>query len=315
MVFYCQPVLMLLPWQYVLPIQVASTYSLLVYMRQFPCFLQVGCRAGRFTRWPGSQWLGGFVSGGFVSAVAARWPALSGLLAAGRCWGETDRAVLLPCVLCALQHVQPDPSTYVWQARAKLACSKLQSYAAIVSTAVSSGSLSDHSTTVCEAEGFAGVQALQIFGTILCLFVLPLVVTYEFERWARSRPRGALPQSPPARSNGSTSSSAGSQHSLGSSSASGSGNPGAAGSSNGSVSSRVPPVLQPLPQVTRHADFLLDLAETEAEAAWGTCGHVCLLLLVLALVLPVCWLLSELLAEWFAATSSCPSVIAAATSR
>lgn len=308
MVFYCQPVLMLLPWQYVLPIQLVSTYSLLVYMQQFPCFLQVGCR-----RAPQTQ------------------PACSGLLAAGLVFfdsparnpqlpGPTLTVACCCRVFFTLQHVQPDPSTYVWQVRAKLACSKLQSYAAIVSTAVSGGSLSD-STTVCEGEGFAGVQALQIFGTILCLFVLPLVVTYEFERWARARSRHALPQ-PPAtrsRSNGSNTSSAGSQHSLGSSSASGGsggvGTSGAAGSSSGSVSSRLPPVMHPLPRVPRYADPLLDLAEVEAEAAWGTYSHVCLLLLVLALVLPVCWLLSELLAEWFQATRSCPSVIAAATSR
>lgn len=41
MVFYAQSALMLLPWIHVAPIQLMSTTSLLVYMWQFPCFLQV----------------------------------------------------------------------------------------------------------------------------------------------------------------------------------------------------------------------------------------------------------------------------------
>lgn len=232
--------------------------------------------------------------------------------------------------------MQPDASTYTWQGRAEASCSKLQSYTALVSTAIG-GNLSEHSSTVCQ--GMSGLQALQIFCTILCLFIVPVTVTFEFERWIHRRCSRPFATAPLGSSNGSSSSSAASIHSVlraesqvssGGGSGSSSSRQAFSGRSNGSNSSVAGPrrsnsssnagsggpstgASGPTASgATRHNDVLWGLVEAgmDAQEIWG---HVCLLLLVLALVLPVVWLLSEFLAEYFEASRSCPAVVAAAT--
>lgn len=253
MAFYMQPALLLLPWQYVVPIHLLGTISLLYYMWQFPCFLM---------------------------------------------------------------EVQPDASTYVWQGCAEVSCSKLQSYSAMVSTALG-GSLSDYSSTVCE--GMLAVQALQVFGALLCLLVVPVAVTFEFERWLQLRCHHGHPHVQSGDSSSSSSSQRStdgvSSSSTGAAAGSGSssGAAGGAGSSSSSASSAR------VGSASRHGapgnqDFLLSMAEAGAEAG-GAWGRVLLLLLLLVIVLPVAWLLSELLLGVFESTRDCPSVIALATAR
>jgi hypothetical protein len=253
MAFYLQPALLLLPWQYVVPIHFLAALFLLYYMWQFPCFLT---------------------------------------------------------------SVQPDPSTYVWQGRAEGSCSRLQSYSAVVSTALG-GSLSDYSLTVCE--GMRAVQVLQVFGTLLVLFVVPVTVTFELERWLRLRCHQGHPQAPSGDSSsgswrsadGASSSSAGAAAGRGSSS---NGAVGDAGSSSSSSASSAG-----VSSASRHGapgthDILLSMAESGAEAG-GAWGHASLLLLLTVLVLPIAWLFSELLVGVFESTRDCSSVMALAAAR
>jgi hypothetical protein len=251
MAFGLQPALLLLPWQYVVPIQLLSAFTFLYYMWLFPCFLT---------------------------------------------------------------EVQPDPSTYMWQGRAEVSCSRLQSYSAMVGTALG-GSLLDYSSTVCE--GMPAVQVLQVFGTLLYLFFVPVTVMFEMERWLRSR----CHQGPSQFESVGGSSSSSSQRNgngaaavNGGSSSSSNGAVGGAGSSGNSSAhnARASSTSQRGASGTR--DFLLSMAESGAEAG-GAWGHVLLLLLLAVLVLPITWLLSELLVAVFESSRDCFGVMVLAAAR
>jgi hypothetical protein len=215
---------------------------------------------------------------------------------------------------CYLQHVQDAggyASTPAWQLRAELSCSRLQSYAAMVASAVGV-SVSDFSAQVCE--GTRSVQMLQIFGTLLCLLIGPVFATREWENWMAAR----CADHSPSRSGSSIDSisssrtgrlGSGSSSGAASSSRAGQSSSGSSSSNGGSSSRRSAP--NPPSGLPAGADILMQLADIGAQEGCLWRGVV-LRVLVLALVLPVVGLFSEVLAEYFAATRDCPALLAAA---
>jgi hypothetical protein len=213
---------------------------------------------------------------------------------------------------CYLQHVQDaagHASTPAWQLRAELSCSRLQSYAAMGASAVGL-SVSDFSAEVCE--GMRSVQMLQIFGTFLCLLIGPVCAARDWENWMAAR----CADHPPSRSGSSIDSISSSRTGrLGSGSSSGaassSSSSSRAGPSSNGSSRSMRSVQDPHSGLPAGADILMQLADAGAQEGSLWRGVV-LRVLVLALVLPVVWMLSEVLAEYFAATRDCPALLAAA---
>ena len=236
-VYYLQPALSLLPWKYVLFIQLASTAAMLHWLWLLPCFLQA---------------------------------------------------------------VPQQLGAYPWEPAAGLLCTRLQSYAALLRESAG-GSLSDVSHNACD--GMVGLQALQVFVVFVVLCVLPVLATYELERWMSHR---CSLDSPAASS----------------SIASYAGGNVSSGLTSGSrpTSSIVASSLRSNPRAARaattgrtlSASDLIRLVDAGAEAGHPF-GHACLLAFFLLLVLPVLWLVSELVAQVFAATRDCPALLPLAT--
>jgi hypothetical protein len=196
---------------------------------------------------------------------------------------------------CFLQGAHPAVVNLPWFARAKQACESLQAYASLLSNILGLP-MSDFSHTVCRGENV--VSSLQMFWTIVCLFVIPLCITIELERWMRLR----YHQQQAAAEGSSQLSSSSRPHSgydPGSSSAGSWQLPATASSST------------QLPTGRNINSFsiaeLNSLTEGPCKAG-SVSGHAFMLLLVLLLVLPLVWLLAELLAEGFVASRDCAAV-------
>jgi hypothetical protein len=219
---------------------------------------------------------------------------------------------------CYLNLVMPDLSTHVWQQRAELSCSKLQSYATLLTSAYTGWA--PVSPNVCQ--GTSAVQALQIYGAILCLVLGPIAVTYEWERWLRLRHGPLHNEQVPVSSASSHSSSAGGVQDVGSSSSSshttssssrsgGATTHAGASSSMQTATNRWPPLQHPhrtSPSVQSLPSAPTDAAVTSTSPG-SEIGHVVLLLLVVVLLLPVLWTLTELLAEVFDARRDCQALL------
>lgn len=225
---------------------------------------------------------------------------------------------------CYMDLVMPDLRTHVWQGRAELLCSKLQSYAALLTSAYSGSA--PLSPDVCQ--GTRAVQALQIFGAMLCLLVGPIAVTYEWERWMCVRHELHQMQQPASSSTSSRSisgqilrgadtqadSSNGSSHAhnhsnSGSRATSRTTSNAGAGSSVAQAAADICPDA-PRPRSTPASVQSSPSTSTDASTGPGSdSGHVVLLLLVTVLLLPVLWMLSELLTEVFDARRDCKALL------
>lgn len=283
MAFYLQHALFLLPWRWALAFQLVSTAVIFRWLWQFPCFLQ-------------------------------------------------------------LLHTQASSSALPWQAQAEVACSTLQSYTALVRTAVGAP-LSELSLTLCQ--GGDAIQALQILSTLFCLLIAPVLLCYHLEHWMRQR----LTQTPsssssPASTNNVVSLAGGfttlhhnnvsspygassSQHRQPESSgiaAAGTSNPqaaAAAGSSSmgqhhsagrqqehlrrGTASSLRNINTWSVEEVVELVDVVV-----REQGRQHSCRPLGVSAFLLLLVMPVLWLMSEALAEVFAARRDCRYVLAQA---
>lgn len=232
----------------------------------------------------------------------------------------------LPCFL-------HQPSTApVWEPAAEVLCGRAQSYMALLRTAMG-GSLSDLSEPVCE--GLSGLQALQAFANLAGIFVLPVTATYLLERWVECRCHAQATGHSGATTTSSSSSGGGlgaggrthsasdAQPASWSQAGSSAGGSSSSSTSRSSLlahrggSSSSSSMLQRSGALFSASSLLLpaepqggsdrDVAVVESFSAH--CGMVAL---VLVLVLPVLWLLAELLAELFVARRDCAAVLSAA---
>lgn len=208
---------------------------------------------------------------------------------------------------CFLQQAQQAAGVgqHPWQEKASYACTGLQSYAALVRTAVGAP-LSDFSANICDSE--AVISVLQIFWTLVCLLVVPVVIIHELERWMKLRYQQ---QQGPDRGTVSSLAGASSSRGAGSSSFDSGSSSVSSGSSSDFISSAWAGI-----DPQRRSVNTLTLAEmdrlTDCSASAGsTCGHAVMLLLVLVLGLPVLWLVAEFLAEVFEANRDCAAVLGA----
>jgi hypothetical protein len=238
---------------------------------------------------------------------------------------------------CFLQHAQAHISAQPWQDQAAMACSSMQSVAAILRTAVGAP-LSELSYDICT--GQHAVQVLQLFCALSCLLVVPVTACYLLERCVRRRYQQQQQQQqaqltqqqqhwhdPLAGTTSTLLAGASSSRSLGaeaSSSHAGMSSSAAAAAATSSTrtaamyaansssssnqwgasaeGSYMQPTGRSIHQLT--VRDMVELTCGGQEAAAG--GSVtCLVVLVLPLVLPVIWLLCEALTQVFAANRHC----------
>lgn len=275
MAFYMQHALFLLPWKHAAVLQLVSTLAMLNWAWQFPCILQ---------------------------------------------------------------EAEHHASTPLWQGRAEVACSALQSYAGVLRTAVGAP-LSELSVQMCRDSGSA-IQVLQIFSATVCLLIAPVAVCHQLEQWMKQRCLQQQQPEPPSATAALAGMSSGDPNAASSSSGSSSsmlpiGNAGASssrgsavsiGNPSSSSSSRQQPLLQGRlsssngsGRVVRSIDSLSG-AELESLTTAGLHGQgmfevcaPCMHVLLLLLLMPMLWVVSEGLAEVFEAWRNCPAVLAAAT--
>jgi hypothetical protein len=216
---------------------------------------------------------------------------------------------------CFVGQALGSTTSHPWQNRASQACSSLQSYA-VLARAGLGASPTEFSVTLCDSPDALAV--LQTFWTLVCLFVVPVALTHELERWMKLRYQQHL-ESGVSRSDGSGSSSSSSSSSSGTFSDS---TPAAAGylagsssssRSGGSMPGGVHGGVGEFQQPQRRSIHTLSVGElqqlTEDSAKAGSVlGHACMLLLVLLLVVPLSWLLAEVLTEAFQASRDCSAV-------
>jgi hypothetical protein len=200
-------------------------------------------------------------------------------------------------------------SSLPWQLRAAQACSNMQSYSALLRTALGTP-LSEFSQNACSQEsGMDALEVLQVFSTLVCLVLIPTVVVFEIERWMRLRYQQQ--QTPPSSASGGSSfsstssagSSAGSSHSAAAAAA--------GSSSNNSLTSGASTAHPRRDINSLSMAELQQLTEADGNPAGASAlGHAAMLVFVMLLVVPALWLLSEALAEMFAANRNCEAVLA-----
>lgn len=235
---------------------------------------------------------------------------------------------------CFLQHAQV--STQPWQERAGMACSSVQSVTALLRTAVGAP-LSELSQDVCEGQHAA--QVLQLFCTLSCLLIAPVTVCYLLERWMRGRYQQQQPQEQPraqqqqwheAPAGASSSLSAGASSSRSAGAGPNSSTSAAASSSRSTALYAATSNSSSGNQLDARASFGTNQAQLAGrsihqltvsdmvglscggEQPAAGCSGTCVQVLVVSLVLPVVWLLSEALAEMVAANRDCAAVLASA---
>lgn len=83
-------------------------------------------------------------------------------------------------------------ATYPWQLRASQACSSMQSYSALLRSALGAP-LSEFSLHACSPEsGADALQVLQVFCTLVCLVLVPISISHEVSQGGGLRWAGAM---------------------------------------------------------------------------------------------------------------------------
>lgn len=187
------------------------------------------------------------------------------------------------------------------EVRAVLSCNTLQSHAALLRTALGTP-LSEFSRDVCS--GASAVQAVQVFCTLICLLVIPVVVSHELERWMRLQyAQGSAPAGMDRASSGASIASSGSSSS-------------SVSASHASIDGSW--ARSAVAASTGRSIDSLSMAELEQLAgsslqAGSVCGSCCgMLLLAVLLLVPALWLLTKFLVGVFATNTDCATVLAAA---
>jgi hypothetical protein len=223
---------------------------------------------------------------------------------------------------CFVGQALGSSTSHPWQNTASQACGSLQSYAALARAGLGAP-LTEFSATLCD--GPSALAVLQTFWTLVCLFVVPIALTHELERWMKLRYQQYLEDAGSSAASGGSGSSSSSSHSsrtfsdsapiagsyfVGSSSSSSvSSSSRLGGNLHGAVLGGVGGFQRPGRSIhTLSVIELQDMTEPLTEAA-SVLGHAGMLLLVLLLVLPLSWLLAEGLTEAFQASRDCSAVV------
>jgi hypothetical protein len=85
---------------------------------------------------------------------------------------------------CFVGQALGSSTSHPWQNTASQACGSLQSYAALARAGLGAP-LTEFSATLCD--GPSALAVLQTFWTLVCLFVVPIALTHELERWMKLR--------------------------------------------------------------------------------------------------------------------------------
>jgi hypothetical protein len=183
----------------------------------------------------------------------------------------------------------------------RAACYTAQGLAAALRTAVGEPVLSTFSGSVCTAP-FGSVYVLAVWAAIVCLVIAPTLATLCFEQQLDQRNRTRLLAAAAAETAAAEAAAADRAAAA------------AAGSSSSSSSRRRAAVQvrgEQQQQQEEEAPQMSPLVVAAADGLWGW-SPVALLPLLLVLLLPVAWLLAEVVAEALVTTTDCSAVLAAA---